>query len=94
MAVTTQKGQIVNGPGAFAGLVQGLHVMAFDEALASVPVPFFKVASAYLADERTALGQDAPDLPFAELRTALAHPMESQQVTAFHDALVLVVGEG
>ena len=65
-------------------------MMTFDEALAKVPVDFFKVELAYFAYKRATMSQDTTNLLIAELRASLPNPMKAQQVAAFHDALILV----
>jgi hypothetical protein len=90
MTVAAEQGQVVNVSSALTALMQGLYVVTFDEALAKIPVEFFKVEPAYLAYKRAATSQDTPNLLVAKLRAPLSNSMKVQQVPAFHDALVLI----
>src|ERR1035438_5025798 len=70
--------------------MQRLHMVAFDKALASVSIRLPEVKAARLAHKRPAARQHAADLPLAQRGLSLPYSVQTQQVPAFHDTLVLV----
>jgi hypothetical protein len=91
VAVVVQQGEIVDISGALAGLMQRwFHMVAFDEALPAVSVGVLEVELASFAGKQAAACLNATNLLLTERRFMLQYPMQAQQVTTLHDALVLV----
>ncbi len=77
----------------FAGLMKRLHVVAFDEALSSIPVGLPEVKTTRFARKRITVRLDAADLLLAQRGFTLPYSVQAQEVPALKDALVLVADE-
>jgi hypothetical protein len=86
---TTEQSKVADGRGAFAGLMQWLYVVAFDEARGPVSVGSPEVKAARFARERLTTRLDAPDLLLAQRGLPLPYSVQAQQVSALKNAFVL-----
>jgi hypothetical protein len=90
MTVAAKQSKIADGRGAFAGLMQWLHVVAFDEAQAPITVGSPEVKAARFARERLTARLDAADLLLAQRGLPLPYSVQAQQVSALKNTFVLI----